>query len=181
MSRKKRTTTVVSIILFVLILVIVYKFGLIFQTCGSLARTAENIHHVIALYIQKNNGNFPSSEDDLIQKKFIKKVKGDDEYEYFLKLGSDDRQDKGYYKHHNFKLFEISYGVNVEDINRVGPKLYVKSTGEQMLLIDGPYRRHLKKTQYEPISLKWYELMLEEKQKQQQKKEKKSENKQEKN
>jgi hypothetical protein len=166
MARQKRVTTVVSIliILSVLTLVIVYRFGLILHTSGSLARTAEDTHHIIASYIQKNSGKFPLSEDDLIQQGFLKKIKVDDNYEYYLKLGSDDRPDKGYYKCPNFKLLEILYRVKVEDIDRVGHKLYDKSTGEQILLIDGPYRRNLKTTQYEPISVKWYKLMLQEEQ-----------------
>ena len=167
MARQKRMITIVSIIivLSVLTLVFVYRFGLILNTSGSLARTAEDTYHIIASYTQKNSGKFPMSEDDLIRQGLLKKIKADDNYEYYLKLGSDDRPDKGYYKCPNFKLLKISYGVKLEDIDRVGLKLYDKSTGEQILLIDGPYRRNLKTTQYEPISLRWYELMVKEQQK----------------
>ena len=135
-----------------------YPIGMVEITAKDLERG------ILVKYIQKNGGKFPISEGDLIQQGFLKKTKVDDEYEYSFKLGPDDWWDKGYHKRPDFKFLKISYGLQIENINRVGKKLYDKTTGEQILFIDGPHKRWLQRKCYEPISLRLYKLMLEEKQ-----------------
>jgi len=126
---------------------------------GYLELTAIRTQRLISRYIEENDGNFPASEDDLISKKYIKKDRVRNGYEYYLKLNPNDP----YYKYANFKYLKIAYGTRLEDIALVNDKLYDKSTNKQLLLIDGPYRKFLKGKCYEPMSVKLYGQMVKEK------------------
>lgn len=129
---------------------------------GSVGITAIRTHRLISRYIQENNGKFPPSEDDLISQKYIKKGRVRTGYEYYLNLNPSEPGER-YYKYFWFKSLKIAYGTKIEEIELVDGKLYEKSTNKQILLIDGPYRKQLKKSHYEPLSVKWYEQMLKEK------------------
>jgi len=134
---------------------------------GSIEITAKRFARgILVPYISANNGVFPMSEDDLLNKKFLKKAKIHDGNEYYLKLGpSEFGEEAAYHKNVWFKFLRINYGARVENIEVRGGKLYDKSTKKQVLLIDGPYKQHLQKRCYESVSLHLYELMLKEKQK----------------
>jgi hypothetical protein len=170
---KKRTWKIIVILVAVfvflsIVLTICYRFGSIVQSIGPIVAAADRIDSRISSYIRENHGDFPASDNDLIRQNVIRKVKTDDMYEYFIQSGSFDPNNpddkKGWTRFYGFDLLKISYGANPQEIDMVDGKLYKKGTHEEILLIDGPYGQFLKKDYYEPISVKWYKLMLEAKQ-----------------
>lgn len=145
----------------------VYLRGTIILPAGEVAATAEDIYKVIASYIRENHGNFPKSEDDLIHQNFLSKRKMENGYEYFIRTVSLDpnfNDKKHLSRLYRFGSLMLCYGAKVEDIEMIDGNLYDKSNKKQILLIDGPYRRFLQRLYYEPISIKWYKLMLQEEQ-----------------
>lgn len=168
-KNKTKKFLTILLILAIVALIVLYRLSTLIHSAGSAARIAGQIHRVITSYIQENHGDFPANEVDLEQQLFIRKIKTDEGDEYFIRSASFDPQypedKKGWIKIWDFDLFKIFYGVNVEDIEMIDDKLYDKATKEQILLIDGSYKKNLQRNHYEPISVKWYNQMLQEKQK----------------
>ena len=88
-----------------------YPIGMVEITAKDLERG------ILVEYIQKNGGNFPTTEEDLIQQGFLKKTKVDGKDEYFFKLGLDDDWNGGYHERPDFKFLEILYGLQIENID----------------------------------------------------------------
>jgi len=96
MKSKSKTNKIIIIlcILFALVVVLLASHYLLFAIwkwyypIGNTELAAMRFSRLIMTrYIKENNGNFPSSEDDLLDKKFIKKTKTDNGYDYYLNLG----------------------------------------------------------------------------------------------
>lgn len=164
-----------GIVISIVIILVLYWIGSLMSEVQNAVVTLNDTHEAISSYIQENQGNFPVSEDDLIQQHFLKKAKieeKDKSYDvYFIRSFDYDPEDPENEKNwlhvrgrqDGFKALKILYGVRIEDIEVIDGKLYDKSTNQEILLIDGP---HKKSTQiYESCSLQWYKLMLQEKQK----------------
>jgi hypothetical protein len=128
-------------------------------------RTLGQLNYVISSYISQE-GNYPQNESALMKKLLIKKNKDENNSEYFMRSAFFNpdmpRDPNGWIRIWDFDLFKISYGVNINNIKVMDGKLYDKITGNQILLIDGPCKKYLQSLQYEPISLGWYKLMLQE-------------------
>lgn len=166
MNRKKKITIMTGAILFVLtialVLCLVYRIALRSTTGGR----AHGVEVVISFYIMAKNGDFPTSEDDLIKEHFLRKTVTASEAEYSIRsMWFDDKNpesEKGWQPFSYFDLFTIGYGASTDNIEIIDGKLYDRSTHEQVFLIDGPYKESLKKI-YEESSLSLYKLMLQEK------------------
>lgn len=128
--------------------------------------SASDLHSIIAYYIKQNCGDFPASEEDLVRQHFLKKADIAEGRKYFLTCTPEKPDPKGEWRLIGpwFDLLKIAYGAKVENMELTDGKLYDKSTGGQILLIDGPYKKHVGKY-YEELSLDLYKLMLNEKQK----------------
>ena len=169
-DKKKTKILIIALLLFLFALgcVVFYRVALIVHEAGRLAATAGLVDQAICFYIRENNGQFPANEADLQQQYLFRKTKSGENYDYFIRLApfghEDPEVEKGWIKLGLFSLLKISYGVKIENVKMIDGKLYDKFTNEQILLLDGDYRKNLKELYYEPISVKWYELMLEEKQ-----------------
>ena len=167
MKRKRNVTILLTLLVVVGLLVAAYVYlrGAIILPAGEVAATVEDIYQVIASYIRENHGNFPKNEDDLIHQNFLSKIKMKNGYEYFIRTASLDPNfnEKHLSRLYRFGSLTLRYGTQVKDIEMIDGKLYDRSAKEQILLIDGPYKKFLKRT-YESISDHLYELMLQEKQ-----------------
>jgi len=144
--------------------VYLYWYGTIIMPVCQIKATAKHVGNIVGAYIQANNGHFPPSEDELVQQRFLKKVESTNGYKYYYRpyaVSPDFRDQKHWTVLHLFESFRLRYDVKVQNIKRVHGKLYDKSTNEQLLLISGPYKKHLENI-YEAISLGWYKLMLQE-------------------
>jgi len=116
------------------------------------------VNNMLAMYVQRNKGEFPESEDDLIDKHYPRKTETSEGKKYFLPTeynqGPNDRwQDAGEY----FSRIKILYGAKLQNIKMTDGRLFDKGTDEQVLLIDGPHGGPL---YYEEYSLELYEAML---------------------
>ena len=110
------------------------------------------ITSLLSLYIMEY-GCFPPSEDDLVKEGCLRRRETPDGVEY----------DAGFDGHWNaapfWGRFTIRYGASIDGISQVDGKLYDKDTGEQILLIDGPYKKELEPT-YESYSFELYKEMV---------------------
>lgn len=111
-------------------------------------------------YISQNNGSFPSSEEDLINKGFLakKNLKESRITRYYI---PDPVYGVGATANY-FHEWKIEYGVKLEDLKVEEGKLYDINTNMQMVLIRGPFIRRdrfLNKV-YEEVSLDLYNEML---------------------
>ena len=117
-------------------------------------------------YIKITNGLFPASEDALIQAKLIKKAEGEGCVEYLCKSSNLETDTADFPESWRplpfFERFELAYGVEFEDIDIVSGKVCEKETSKEVLLIKGPYMRHLTPT-YRNITMSLYKCMLQEK------------------
>ena len=167
MMAKKKVKITAGIIIIGVSLIMVVCFWLWFlplfletwQYVGLMTR----LGRPIAGYIRQNQGEFPSSEKDLIDKFFLKKEKTDDGFRYFLTDDFDEPviSDRGWNPVDSkcFESITISYGTELNNIEEVDGKLFDKGTGSQVLLIDGPGKLGLKRY-YERATLYWYEERL---------------------
>ncbi|MHC4259908.1 MAG: hypothetical protein ACYSTF_05805 [Planctomycetota bacterium] len=153
--RKRNVRTIVAILVFLLVVFGAYRWFMKELVKGKFgAPSALRISVMIGNYIRVH-GHFPESEADLQDKGYIKITETPDGRKYFVPIG----QKKTYWFQFNFDSFEILYGASPENYRVIAGILYDKRTGQQVLLIDGPYKKDLHRY-YESISLRWYELML---------------------
>ncbi len=158
----KRIRNILGVLVLMLLIALFFCAGKIHSINMNVAAPAQNFNTIIHSYIINTDGNFPASEADLERKGFLKKTVITDGIVYLYRGISENKENWNTFR--NFNLFEIAYGASLEHIKMIDGKLYDKSTNEQILLIDGPYKLGLKKSVYEPITLHWYNLMLQERQ-----------------
>lgn len=126
----------------------------------------------IKLYIEEHEGHFPTSQEDLIAKGFIKiETYGNLRHKYRVRFSVTDvfhNQDsnkapavkmEGWMPISSFNEFNIRYGTRIEDIQVSGHRLYDKNTQAQILLVEGSYKRGLRQ-EHESISFELYKEML---------------------
>ncbi|MCP4707360.1 MAG: hypothetical protein GY869_01940 [Planctomycetes bacterium] len=125
---------------------------------GALA-SLNLIEFVVSEYIEISGGDFPGSEGDLIAERLLKKEAGDKGVEYYFWAGSEAGQ--GWRAFFGWEEFEISYGVEPNDIEISGGRLVDKDTDEPVLLVEGPegWDLHIR---YAKVSVRWFELIQEE-------------------
>jgi len=162
MSKRKKYITIAIVLV---VGVIASMFWLKRELNISLrAADAIMIGGFIEGYIKENAGCFPANEADLEKKTGLHKTVSDSGVRYFYLSKTDNNKYK--YSLSQFELFKLRYGVSLENIEMVNGKLYDKSSSEEILLIEGPYKEALKE-KYESISRYWYESMLEARQRSQ--------------
>ncbi|HOM62114.1 MAG TPA: hypothetical protein PLP49_11855 [Anaerohalosphaeraceae bacterium] len=103
-------------------------------------------------YIEQNSGEFPSSEEDLLQKGFLK-VDNSHIYVQFPNTASTIESHRCF----RFRAFTIRYGTKFEDLKLFKGVLVDKKTNKEVLLINGPCRFLLP---YKDYSIEIYEKML---------------------
>lgn len=162
MTRKNKIKNIIGALLIVLLIVLIPSAGRVYVIHHAIKPTAWHIREFMDAYIQASRGYFPASEKDLETKGFLKKTETTDGFKYSVRYEPEDEKQR-WQTFPNFGSFNISYGANTDNIEMIDGKLYDKSTHEQILLIDGPHKKYLKPT-FEEISLHWYKLMLQEKQ-----------------
>ena len=142
-----------------------YWYGTVVIPATYTMVSAKDIGRLIESYIDKNDGIFPSGEDDLIQNHYLMKRKTNKGYKYFYRPYVID-PNFGYEEHWtalpSFSSFLLKYDVNVQEIEEVDGLLYNNSTKKKVLLITGPYKKYESVMDvYETVSFKWYKLMVE--------------------
>jgi hypothetical protein len=123
---------------------------------GSLNRTGS----LLVFYAEKTH-RFPESESDLIKTLGLE-IK---ETETGIMYTSSDPNISLNHDWRGiplFRKFQIRYGTKKTDLVSFDKKLYLRSTGQQFLFVDGPYNNWaLFRSQYEGVSRMIYEMMKE--------------------
>ena len=165
--------------LVIIVLAVYYLCGVFGSVAPWVAHSAEHKRDLDLLgfflkgYIGINEGKFPKSEDELIRKGSLvkKKVPYSSEFDYYLpcdavmeKAPGDPNREillglENFQRVYHFRDFHLNYGVALENLNEAGRKLYDRTSGRQILLIDGP-RIYLSKKPYENVTHELYEKML---------------------
>ena len=117
--------------------------------------TSRNIYWMLSLYIRENNGQYPKSQDELIEKGYLRTqfIEGKVEYQYLVDFEEPYVWSKLYY----FEKFTIDYGVNLIDLEVKDEKLYDPKSKEHIVLIDGPKVLLLSNDDYDYLSVKLYD------------------------
>jgi hypothetical protein len=118
----------------------------------------------LEVYIEGHSGQFPSSEDDLVQAGIIlrKKMPPFSKLVYKIPKYEFEEQSLGDPNNENWKIsnyfedFKIAYGAQISNLEAKNHKLHNKETGNQVLLINGPI---LRKKVYEKATWKLFQKM----------------------
>lgn len=161
MSKRKKYITIAAVLV---VGIIASIFWLMRQLRISLmaAEVIMMSEFIKGIYIEESGGCFPASEADLKKKAGLHETVSDSGIEYYYRRDNYDYK----FPAHYFVMFKLRYGVSLENTEMVNGKLYDKSSSEEILLIEGPYKEALKE-KYESISRYWYESMLEARQRSQ--------------
>lgn len=166
-SSRKRTLLLIALVLLILSSLggfYLYMLGAFIQPAGGLSAVLEDVQTMVSAFIINNNERFPDSEDSLIHQDLLKKSESPQGWKYFMQpVRADGRiiTDAGWLQLHRFELFRLKYAVRAHDIEQRNGKLYNKATGNEVLLIEGPYKKTMKflPTNYQTVSSHWYRLM----------------------
>ncbi len=174
--RKIRVIKVAFLIIFVLLLFVVCDtLYVCLHRSSEYKKTLVNLKTCVKRFLVLNNGVFPESERELIEKGVLVKRKSlpFDDYHYLLprslptELVCFDQNEisgeniKSYINLYRFEAFVIFYGVGPDKIDASSSRLFHKPTGEHILLISGPRRLpFLRKKQYEKVSFELYQEMV---------------------
>jgi hypothetical protein len=162
---QKKTILLLLITLLVCsVLVAGYKMFLFMYTLHCLSATGSDIkYHIIGQCIIETK-HFPENEQELIQKKFLRKDKTPEGYVYFSRSAFFDpnypEKENGWNKVDAvaFDMFKIAYGTRPDNMVCKEGKLYDRLSGKQILIIEGPHKGFLQKM-YESISVYWFNLL----------------------
>ncbi|GEM_PF-2360169 len=160
LSRKITIFIVLTLLTLIVLIPVTRHYYNWIDAASKYGLTAVSIGKVIGRYTEENDGAFPKSEQDLIDKNFLKKAITDGNLIYYLKHGSSDLGEKAYNECFHFGEMKISYGISIEQIELRKGMLYNKESGELFLLIDGPYTKDLMSQFYMRASVNLYESML---------------------
>jgi len=125
----------------------------------------------LRLYLERTNGVFPGSEQDLLGSGLLTVEPadgGDDKYcvayemadtVFRYEASKPSAEAGGMRCIDGFNEYKIRYGTKAEQIQAVGRRLTERATGEQVLLIEGPYNTPGLREAYERVSFELYEKM----------------------
>jgi hypothetical protein len=148
-------------------LIILILSGFLFLMCMfhslscSIAPRAHSICEIIYAYSKLNSGSFPKSEYDLEQANLITRTRTPDGIKYQYRFNVDQPWSTTDLR---ITRFNIAYGTDIESLKLSDGRLYNTETGQEVLLIDGPYKRALDNT-YRTFSVGLYNRIVEERQK----------------
>ena len=103
----------------------------------------------------KDNGYFPKSEQELIDKGYMKIVlsNGNQQYKY------SSRGNDFWYDLNEFDSYRYYYGTSISDLEYNNGVVYQKKSNKPFLFIDGPYSSSWKKKTYNDVTIKIYEAI----------------------
>lgn len=160
---KKRTKAIMVtfvVLISVLFCIAPYIYMKVLIPAGNVVASMDTLEFTLVRYIKQNDGNFPSCEEELVRKDFLRtrnQESIDGQYSNLLiQSWMDPNSWISFYGRDKLK---VSYGLSIEDIYRRNGKLYDLSTNEQIFLIHGPYKIILD-TEYEKTSNRLYKTML---------------------
>ena len=154
MSKRKHIINAVGLVVLIIVFIAFSKHVMNVSLTG---RNRVMTSAFIIGYIEKNDGRFPASEDELIEKGGLRKQVSDTETKYYYILKDGDGHKN---KLDDFGSFKLRYGSSLENVEMENGRLYDKLTHEEVLLIDGLYTEQLK-DRYRDMSCHWYKLMVE--------------------
>lgn len=134
------------------------------HSVASMKAYAQIAEDLVLVHIRER-GEFPKKQVDLEASNVLRKTVTDGKPAYYIRsvafnpLKPEDPS--GWQKiPSELDLFRIAYNIKLENLTLIDNELQDKNTGQQYLLIDGPYGskfpKYLKNT-YEKISKKWFE------------------------
>jgi len=159
---KLRDYIIIAGVFLFIICSFLYKYVPLYSETCHYAGLLTCLTEPIAGYIRQNQGQFPASEDDLVNQYFMKKEKVTEGFNYSFTSNPNKpgpNTNWNLVESDYFETLTISYGAKLDNIEVVDGRLFDKETGSQVLLIDGPEIWGLK-SYYENPTLYWYEEML---------------------
>ena len=132
----KLTLIVSSVVVCLLIIAVRHQRQLIYD--GERKRLDQLVWY-LKWCIAENKGRFPSSEQQLIQQRLLRKEPNPHrpgEYIYRIYRGKNDKEGLPFML---FERFNIRYGANLEDFKIIDGYPCNKQTRQDILLIEGVY------------------------------------------
>jgi len=124
----------------------------------------EPLKECLLYYLEQNAGVFPSSEEELLQKGFLKienSTESERSYIYIL-VRNRNAPSPEFRRCFRFRNFTIKYNTQYEDLQLLNGRLVDKRTNQPVLLINGPCRLFVP---YRDYSIELYRKMSEMKKK----------------
>lgn len=157
----KGVIATVAVVVVFLVWLLTINFNAIGYQVASI-----NIKECISSFIL-TEGVFPVSQQELEDKKYLRKHSSDKEfYEVFIiPINEDEKNIHLEHKYQRwqpvwmFDRFQLAYGIQLDDLKVENGIVKNIKTGEQILLIKGPYMFPLR-GHYERLSLGLYNLMF---------------------
>ena len=123
-----RKRDVYWVALFILFLCLIAYWGAYQYIGGTYGQSLHNLSNTLQHFISQNDGAFPASEAELIEKGYIIKKNGKIECKYFFFSHYDPKtQISKLVSCPHYDYFTIKYGASLEDVK------------QGMVLLDGPY------------------------------------------
>ena len=165
MKKEKISALRKRISLVLLLLIIGFSVFMFYgHSVSSIGAHAFRVKTLLKTYIIET-GDFPEDQSDLEASNVLRIKINDGKPVYYIrssKFDPSNPDEPSGWKEGGFKfdLFSIAYGTNLDNLEMKDYTLQDKMTGQETLLINGPYGtkfpRHLKKT-YQDISRSWFE------------------------
>ena len=155
--RKTDIIPVVVLIIFLWVLLNAYRSSIIHPDLQDL----RIIKNWLGIYIWQNDGGFPVSEEDMIEKGLLRKSSATSNGNYSLRASITDAWFEGV----GIDKFNINYGFEYENVDLIDNKLFDKDHGGQVLLIDclnvkEKWKRKKLKNACENVTNELYQKMI---------------------
>ena len=131
----------VRIIRLIIILVVIgvgllMALGSVMSYTHTYAMATIGVGRMLVDYVRANDGDLPESEEELIERGFLRKTEcpAGCEYEYRYDRG----EDRLWITIHRFEEFSIAYGVTAGGIQKKNGRFYNRHTNEEIILYDAP-------------------------------------------
>jgi hypothetical protein len=150
---KKRNIIALLILLLLLSLVPYFIFH---EKMYAYKLDAHHISLTLKEFVKSNHGSFPSSEDKLIEKGYLKQPsENNNKYKVRYRKETDS-----WWPCLDYKGMNVRYNFDLSNVKVVDNKLCDKNTNYQILIIEGPYSSYFLKDEYERYSYEIYEEIV---------------------
>jgi len=123
----------------------------------------------LAMYIERNNGQFPSSTKDLVNEGLLNVKKAGNKTSYEVRFDfadtwfrktADNIKMVGWSIIKDFDEFNIRYGAKIQELELRDGYLYDSKNEKKIFLITGPYESCILRKTYEELSVHLYREMV---------------------
>ena len=161
--RTKKIRWVVVVLLLIGLSFFVNYILELFKMVHGIVPHAYHVGSAISLYIEEN-GQLPESKDKLLEAGYLIIKEKDGKKFFYWDSNPCEAKNKVLESLSFFEQFEIKYGTDFSILEKRNQHLYYKGSDELAYLVTGPAFERLEYI-YQEISLFWYQVFLEYKEK----------------